>query len=149
MLMITLLIISLLIFLAYNALYLSILGLPTSLSETYYHIGKTFSVMMLIVTSTLLPVLFNCTPEQFKWLTFLYCAALMFVGAAPNYLKGDVEGKVHVIGACIAIVCAMSWIICCGYWWIVTIGVLLSAFCIFFFFIKEFVYVIYIIMFFS
>lgn len=119
--MITLVLLSLAIFLAYLIPVIREFGIPDSLSDTYYLLGKSsdprtfnrlkaslFTAMMWVIAILLMVPLLDVTPELGKPLAFLSLAAIMFVGAAPEFQE-DMEGKVHTIAAWVAAVLGIAW----------------------------------------
>ena len=48
------------------------------------------------------------TPDEWQFLSFLSCAALVFVATAPNYLDRS-QKYVHSVSAIICAVCAITW----------------------------------------
>lgn len=125
--MLTLTLISFFIFIVYLVLVLRYIGdIPRSLSETYYYLGSQyyphsgweekfnrlrasiFTAMMWGIAFTLLPVMFEATPEGQQFLAFLALASICFVGAAPEF-KNKYEGRVHTTAAVIAAVFGLVW----------------------------------------
>lgn len=98
--------ISLIIMLSYLGLVLIRFGIPKSISETYYLLGKMgwlFQVTLFSVAFLVVPTLIDMSSEGTRFLAFLACAGLAFVGAAPLF-KRKLDGKVHYISAAM----------CCG-----------------------------------
>lgn len=98
--------ISLIIMLSYLGMVLIKFGIPKSISETYYLLGKMgwlFQVTLFSVAFLVVPTLIDRSSENTRFLAFLACAGLAFVGAAPLF-KRELDGKVHYTSACI----------CCG-----------------------------------
>lgn len=107
-------------------------GIPVSLSATYYTLGKykwVFQAWLGMVVATLFPVWAQLGNENHVCLSFLACASLLFVAAAPAF-KLELEGKVHYTSAAVCCVCAVLWQILEGLWdvtlWIGWIGGMLS-----------------------
>lgn len=122
MTLLILVLISLAMFLAYNIAALSIFGVPSSLSNTYYlyeekkkGLGFLFPAMMGSMGFTLLPAWLELGEVVSTWsanlnpLAFFTCAAICFVGAAPAFRANVLQGKVHTIAASIAAACAVLW----------------------------------------
>ena len=120
--MIILVLISLLLFTAYNAVSLKQFGIPKSLSETFYlwnskksGLGYIFTGMMFSMAFTLVPAWLELGEVISSWssylnpLVFFACAAIGFVGAAPAFRSCTLESKVHTIAAMTAAVCAVTW----------------------------------------
>lgn len=91
--------------------------IPTSLSNTYYMYKEKkewlkylFPVMMFSVAGSLMLTWLKATEGSYlQFLSFLTCAAIMFVGAAPNFKATKLESTVHSVSAIIAAICAMLW----------------------------------------
>lgn len=122
MMILTFVLISLAIFLSYNIAALSIFGIPSSLSNTYYlyeakkkHLGLVFPAMMAIMAFTLLPAWVELGKVISSWssylnpLAFFTCAAILFVGGAPAFRSTKLEGTVHKVAATVAAACAVLW----------------------------------------
>lgn len=117
-----LVLISVLIFAAYNAVSLHKFGVPSSLSNTFYlwndvknNLGYVFTGMMFLMAVTLMPAWLNLSEVVSSWsiylrpLAFLTCGAIAFVGAAPAFRRMPMEATVHNISAKTAAVCALVW----------------------------------------
>lgn len=127
-------IISLCIFLLYIGISLGVFRkIPASLSDTYYMykdikdwLKYLFPVMMFSISGLLLPSWLNATEgSNLQFLSFLTCASIMFVGAAPNFKGVSIENKVHTISAIVAAICAMLWCIFVVGSWGIILGYLL------------------------
>lgn len=97
---------SLIIMLSYLGMVLIRFGIPKSISETYYLLGKQgwlFQVTLFSVAFLVVPTLIERSSENTQFLAFLACTGLAFVAAAPLF-KMELEGKVHYVSAAI----------CCG-----------------------------------
>lgn len=97
---------SLIILFGYLCYVVAKFGIPQSISDTYYLLGKKGWLFQLALASTafcVVPSLIDASTEYTKFLAFLACAGLAFVSAAPLF-KMELEGKVHFT-------CAY---ICCG-----------------------------------
>lgn len=122
--MTTLIIISLVIFLAYVVGTCLYFGIPASISDTYYKLEKRkkglgwlFTAMCWLVGGLLLPALLEITPEGYQFTAFLACAGLLFVGAAPQF-KVSSTGAVHYGSAAVCVVFSQIWVILSGLWWV-------------------------------
>lgn len=122
MMILTFVLISLAIFLSYNIAALSIFGIPSSLSNTYYlyeakkkHLGMIFPAMMASMAFTLLPAWLELGEVVSSWssylnpLAFFTCAAILFVGGAPAFRSNKLEGLVHEVSAKVAAAAALVW----------------------------------------
>ena len=120
--MLVLVLISFLLFLAYNIGIVSKFGIPPSLSQSYYllngvkkNLGFLFTGMMLTVAFTLLPAWLELGEVVSSWssylnpLAFFTCAAIAFVGAAPAFRANKLEGTVHEVAAKVAAACSIIW----------------------------------------
>lgn len=109
---------------------------PHSLSGTYYmykevkeRLKYLFPIIMFSVSGLLIPVWLEATEgSNLQFLSFLTCAAIMFVGAAPNFKGIGVENVVHIVSAVIAAVCAMLWCI-----FVVGSGIIIVGYLLLFF----------------
>ena len=100
------LLISFAIITGYLAFVVAKFGIPKSISDTYYLLGKQGWLFQLALAATafcVVPSLIDASTEYTKFLAFLACAGLAFVSAAPLF-KMELEGKVHFTSA----------YICCG-----------------------------------
>lgn len=99
-------ILSMIILFGYLAFVVAKFGIPKSISDSFYLLGKKgwmFQVTLFLVGFSVMPALIDKSSEDTKFLAFLACAGLAFVGAAPLF-KMELEGKVHYVSAAI----------CCG-----------------------------------
>ena len=97
---------SMVIIFGYLAFVVAKFGIPKSISDTYYLLGKQGWLFQLALAATsfcVVPSLIDASSENTKFLAFLGCAGLLFVSAAPLF-KMELEGKVHFTSA----------YICCG-----------------------------------
>lgn len=142
-----LILISLLLFTAYNAAALKRFGVPKSLSDTFYlwnsvkkNLGYIFTGMMGGMSLTLLPAWIEVGNQVSSWspflnfLVFFTCGAIMFVGVAPAFRSDRTEGLVHEISAKIAAACALIWcfVVCYQIWYVplaCIITVLIAGLC--------------------
>lgn len=106
-------------------------GIPYSISDTYYSLEHKvwFGFSMIGTAVLLMPDILELTPESYQFLTFLICAGLCFVGAAPNFKVG-MDRPIHIIATFIAALGSQVWIaLTCPYlllvWlaWFLYIGV--------------------------
>ena len=99
-------------------------GIPDMVSDTYYQLQDTsgseilpfeeqrnmgwlFTLVML-ATSMLMLVCILDTGQGVRFLAFLGCSGLAFVGCSPNYLDQS-EGTVHKAAATIAAIGCVGW----------------------------------------
>jgi hypothetical protein len=73
-------------------------------------LGFIFPAVLTLIVSLIMPTWFEASEDQsFQFLVFFSCAALLFVGAAPNFKKLGIEKKVHTISAIVAAVSSILW----------------------------------------
>lgn len=135
--MMTLIIISLVIFLAYIAGTCLYFGVPASISDTYYKLerrhkglGWLFTAMCWLVGGLLLPALLDITPESYQFTAFLACAGLLFVGAAPQF-KLSLTGVVHYGSAAICVVFSQIWVGLTVWWVLLPIWITFAGFIVY------------------
>ena len=108
--MVTLAIISAILFAIYLFCMAKLHGVQPSVSDNYY-VSKhpwTFTLAMWTVAFTMLPPMLSATTETFQFTAFLSCAGIAFVGAAAAY-RQSLSNTVHTIGAVIAALFAIIW----------------------------------------
>lgn len=104
-------VLSLVILVCYLGMVLIRFGIPKSISETYYLLGKhgwLFQVTLFSVAFLVVPTLIERSSEGTRFLAFLACMGLAFVAAAPLF-KRELDGKVHYISAAICCVGLVLW----------------------------------------
>lgn len=97
---------SMIVLLGYLAFVVAKFGIPKSISESYYLLGKMgwmFQITLFVTAFLVIPSLIDASTENTQFLAFLACAGLLFVGAAPLF-KREFDKKVHFIAA----------VLCCG-----------------------------------
>ncbi len=108
----------------YITSYICNVGVPASLSATYYKTEKKWLFPVTIGTSgvfSLVPLL-NHTPESYQFVAFFIVAAILFVASAPAF-KEEFVNKVHAGAASVLGICALTWLILTFGWpWIAIIG---------------------------
>lgn len=87
------------------------IGLPPSISETFYRLNRKwlFSIVLGVAASLAVAPLLNHTPEDFQFLGFFIVAGILFIAASPAF-KDELEGKVHVGSAIVLGVSAVVWL---------------------------------------
>ena len=108
--MVTLAIISAILFAIYLILMAKLHGVQPSVSDNYY-VSKhpwTFTLAMWLVAFTMLPPMLSATTETFQFTAFLSCAGIAFVGAAAAY-RQSLTNTVHIAGAVTAALFAIVW----------------------------------------
>lgn len=127
--MLTLFIISMIIFFGYNIAIISKFGVPESLSNSFYilddvkkGLGYLFTIALYLTVFTLLPVWFSIGGnENIEFLKFFSAAMLGFVGAAPLFKGSDKEyhGKFAIISA----ITGILWIIFATPYWYLLLAI--------------------------
>jgi hypothetical protein len=108
--------------------------IPTSLSETSYMLGNKkyywFSLYTLIISSILLPILFNHINENLTFLPFLFCSGLLFAGFSP-FFKEKNDKQVHYTAAIISFIAFVVFLsIYMGWQWLIIYIILLILLCL-------------------
>lgn len=122
--------ISMVIIFGYLILYSLHCGLPTSISETYYHTENKWVFPAVISVGAALAwiPLVEITPETYQFLSFFICAAIIFVAASPAF-KDEFIGKIHTCAAVTLAISALAWIILvCGIPYIAILGAIVGLF---------------------
>lgn len=117
---------SFIIFAAYVGTTTALFGVPSSLSDTFYLLGKRdgyggiFTGAMLLMAMTIFAPMIEATRGDMQILAFACPAALAFVGAAPCFKEE--ESVIHTIAALVAAVSGIAWcLFLTPYWFIVPI----------------------------
>lgn len=95
----------------YLAYVVGCFGIPRSLSDTFYLLGKRgwlFQCVLGVFGGLLMPVWLDVSSDNSEFLAFLACSGLLFVAAAPCF-KVELEGKVHYTAAVVCCVAAFVW----------------------------------------
>lgn len=108
------------------------LGVPESLSATYYSLGKygwIFQVCIFLIGVLLLPVWLSLSEESHQFLVFLSCASLCFVASAPCF-RLELQGKIHYSAAVVCCLSVFTWQILEGLWdvmlWFILLGAMIT-----------------------
>lgn len=124
------------IYALYNIIVIGTLGLPWSLSETFYKLKEQkewlkvfFPIMMILTSWLLLPAWLEISAStHLEFLAFLAAGGIMFTGAAPAFKKHNLENRVHSISALLSALFAIIWIICVSkLWWVLVAWLVLIA----------------------
>lgn len=115
--------VGILLFIIYNIVAISLFGMPSSLSNTYYYFnnkwpnsGWAFTAMMWTVCGLLIAPWMEVTQVISSWsqylsiLPFATVGTLLFVGTAPNFRDGGLPHDVHMTCAKLAAVFALLWV---------------------------------------
>lgn len=102
---------SCLIITLYLTAYICAGGVPTSISDTYYHNEKKwlFPTVLAVSASLALIPMMDITNEPYHFLAFISISAIFFVAASPAF-KEDLVGNVHSVAAIILGVAIFAWL---------------------------------------
>ncbi|MGM9703184.1 MAG: hypothetical protein ACI3YZ_06520 [Prevotella sp.] len=108
--MVTLAIISAIVFALYLIVMAKFHGIQPSISDNYYVSRHpwTFTLVMWLVAFSMLPPMLSATTEAWQFSAFLSCAGIAFVGAAAAY-KQQLTNTVHIAGASTAGLFSIVW----------------------------------------
>lgn len=124
------------IYLIYNGFAIRLFGIPKSLSDTFYLYKQKknwlrilFPIMMISLVILLLPAWLEISVgTSLQFLAFLASAGIMFTGAAPAFMKSNLDNKVHTYSALAAAVFALLWVIFVSHmWWIIPVWLVITA----------------------
>ena len=93
-------------------------GIPSSLSETYYILGKRgwlFQIVMCFIGVFLQLVWYQVSKDEHEFLVFVSCSSLCFVALAPAFRIG-LQGKVHYSAAFACVLSVFGWQVLEGLW---------------------------------
>ncbi len=115
--------VGILLFIIYNIVAISLFGIPSSLSNTYYLLnnkwpnsGWAFTAMMWTMCGLLIAPWMEVTQVISPWsqylsiLPFATDGTLLFVGTATNFRDGGLPHDVHMTCAKLAAVFALLWV---------------------------------------
>lgn len=127
--MTTCVIISAVLITAYLALFIWQLGIPPSISDTYYHRTEAkwlFPACIGLSAGLALVPILTVTPDRYQFVAFIVVASILFVASAPAF-KEELEGKVHTCAAVTLGVSALLWLVfMAGVPWIAIAGAVVS-----------------------
>lgn len=113
--------ISLTILIVYFWKVIKLIGIPWSISDTYYQLkkhgrsGLWFQIAMILSAGILLPEWLEITEgENYQCCAFLACIGLIFVGSAPCF-KLELDGKVHIGATIVCGLVSLLYMIFAGY----------------------------------
>jgi hypothetical protein len=127
---------SLAIYTVYNIVVLRVLGIPKSLSMTFYLFKEKrkwlciwFPIMMVSCAFLLLPSWLELSEgSPFQFLSFFAPIGIIFTGTAPAFKSSKLENAVHLISAIFAAAMALLWIILVAkMWYIIVIWTIIIA----------------------
>lgn len=102
---------SIIILFSYLAFVVAKFGIPKSISESYYLLGKMgwmFQITLFVTAFLIVPSLIDASSENTQFLAFLACAGLLFVGASPLFRR-EFDNKVHTCSAALCCGCLILW----------------------------------------
>lgn len=117
--------INIILFCLYNIYIIYKYGLPTSLSETAYMLGKRywlFTILCLVTGFSTLPIWFDIGSSDWNFLKFLSMIGLAFTGVTPMFKEG-LDKPVHYTSSIITCICMLLWLGLNGFWWTLGIGI--------------------------
>lgn len=96
----------------YLTAYILNVGLPSSISETYYHTEAKWLFPTSTATAGALALvpLMNITPDSYQFVAFFIVVSILFVAAAPAF-REELTNMVHSGAAIILGVSAFAWLI--------------------------------------
>ena len=108
--MVTLAIISAIVFALYLLIMAKLHGIQPSISDNYYVSRHpwTFTLVMWLVAFSMMPAMIEATSETWQFTAFLSCAGIAFVGAAAAY-RQQLTNTVHIAGAATAGLFSIVW----------------------------------------
>lgn len=118
--MVTLLIVSITLFVSYIGYTVGMYGIPASISDTYYRLGKRgwlFTLFCLAESSLLVASFIEASKEEYQFLAFIASASLAFVGSAPLF-KEDYNRNIHYVSAGICALASLVWQVLMSFWYV-------------------------------
>ena len=100
---------SLVLFVTYCAMYIAHHDLPVSLSETFYHVQHRwkFSVCLMLMASLVFIPWIEAS-ERLEFLVFFSCFSVFIVAASPQF-KEDFVSPIHYGAASVMFMSAVTW----------------------------------------
>ena len=94
----------------YLTAYICQVGLPASISATYYRNERKWLFPATVAATALLALvpLMNHTPDEYRFLAFFVVASTLFVASAPAF-REEFVGKVHAVSASVLGISAVLW----------------------------------------
>lgn len=117
--MVTLLVISIVLFVSYIGYTVGMYGIPASISDTYYRLGKKgwlFTLFCLAESSLLVASFIEASKEEYQFLAFIASASLAFVGSAPLFKEQN--RNIHYVSAGICALASLVWQVLMSFWYI-------------------------------
>ena len=114
----------------YLVAYINSLGVPASISATYYKTEKKWLFPVAIAATGLFALvpMMNHTPETYQFVAFFIVAATLFVASAPAF-REEFVGKIHATAASVLGICVLAWLILTtGTPWIAIVGLSIAVF---------------------
>lgn len=87
------------------------IGIPSSVSATYYSLENKywFGVTMVSTSWLLLPALLELTDPNYQFTAFLFMIGMMMCGVAPNFREG-IDKTIHTTGAVMTGLFSQLWV---------------------------------------
>lgn len=114
------------VMMVYLTLFIGNNGIPPSLSDTFYlGMRYKFTILCYVVSFLIIPVMVELSADKwFQFMSFFACGGLLLVGTAPLFKSH--ENTIHVVGASIAAIFSLAWIILMGYWFIPAVYLIIA-----------------------
>ena len=111
--MVTLLIVSIILFVSYIGYTVGMLGKR----------GWLFTLFCLAESSLLVASFIEASKEEYQFLAFIASASLAFVGSAPLF-KEDYNRNIHYVSAGICALASLVWQVLMSFWYVPLIAFL-------------------------
>lgn len=124
------------IYTIYNLVILRTIGVPKSLSMTFYLLQEKkkwlriwFPIMMVSMAFLLMPAWLEISINSpFQFLAFLAPSAIIFTGCAPAFKSSGLENAVHMTSAIVAAITALLWVgLVANLWILIAIWLIIIA----------------------
>ncbi len=94
----------------YLAMYIVRHGVPESISETYYHVGRRWTFSATLAAVGILLFVPWVSAGQLEFCAFLACASVLFVAASPQFRDSWVS-RIHYGAAIVMGAASVAWLI--------------------------------------
>ena len=118
--MVTLLIISIVLFVSYIGYTVGMYGISVSICDPQYLLGKRgwlFTLFCLVESSLLIASFIEASKEEYQFLAFIASASLAFVGSAPLF-KEDYNRNIHYVSAGICALASLACQVLMSFWYV-------------------------------
>lgn len=95
---------------SYLAVYIIKHGVPNSISETYYHVGRRWTFSAALAAVGLLLMVPWVEAGKYEFCAFFACAAVLFVAASPQFRDSWVS-RIHYGAAAVMGLSSAVWLI--------------------------------------